>query len=286
MPPSLSLRRGSDAVSPTAHYTGQTWVRSNLSHPELATWQGRVLFDALRPPMALSRAVGGPTLEGLLLARHRIIDAELDRLIEAGTVTQVVEGACGMSPRGWRFSRRYGERLTYIEGDLPEMAERKRSALARMGSLTDCHRVVELDLLRDGGARSLDELVDTLDHNQGLAIVTEGLLTYFDDETVATMWRRFAGALGRFRGGCYLADLRLASSDRGLSERAFNAVLSGFVRGRVYAHFGDEAEAAAALEAAGFERARVYRGDAHPAATVDRLDPGAGVIRVIEGTIG
>jgi O-methyltransferase involved in polyketide biosynthesis len=236
--------------------------------------------------MALSRALGGPTLEGLLLARHRIIDHELDRLIETGTVTQVVEPACGMSPRGWRFGEHYGERLTYIEADLPAMAERKRGALARMGSLTGHHGVVELDVLRDSGARSLDRLVDTLDHNQGLAIVTEGLLTYFDDEQVAAMWRRFAGALARFRAGSYLADLRLASPTRGLSERAFNVVLSGFVRGKVHAHFSDEAEAATALRAAGFSGARVYSGDAHPAATVDQLDPGAGVIRVIAGTIG
>ena len=29
----LSLRGGSDAVSPTAHYTGQVWVRNGLSPP-------------------------------------------------------------------------------------------------------------------------------------------------------------------------------------------------------------------------------------------------------------
>jgi hypothetical protein len=34
------LRRGPDAVSPTAHYTGHVWVRNGLSHPELATWEG------------------------------------------------------------------------------------------------------------------------------------------------------------------------------------------------------------------------------------------------------
>src|SRR3954451_24138119 len=110
MAPGINLRRSSDAVSPTAHYTGHTWVRNDLSHPELATWQGRLFFDAFRAPIALSRALGGPTLEGLLLARHRIIDAELERLIETGEVGQVVEAACGMSPRGWRFAERYGNR--------------------------------------------------------------------------------------------------------------------------------------------------------------------------------
>lgn len=245
-----------------------------------------MLFDALRPTMAVSRALGGPTLEGLLLARHRIIDARLERLIEAGSVTQVVEAACGMSPRGWRFTERYGERLTYVEGDLPAMAERKQRALARMGSLDDRHRVVALDVLRDGGEQSLDGLFDTLDRRRGLALITEGLVTYFDAEEVAEMWRRFARGLRRFPNGWYLADVRLAGSKRNLARQAFDVVLSGFVRGRVYAHFADEADAAAALEAAGFEQVRLFRGDDRRFATTDTRDPGADLIQVIEGTAG
>jgi O-methyltransferase involved in polyketide biosynthesis len=196
MAPHLSLRRGPDAISPTAHYTGHAWVRNKLSHPELATWQGRVLFGALRPPMTLSRLLGGPTLEGALLARHSLIDSLLENAIEVGRVRQVIEPACGMSPRGWGFSERYGERLTYVEGDLPEMAERKRRALARMSSLNDYHRVVDLDVLRQGGPWSLRSLVDTLDRSKGLAIITEGLLAYLDREQVLASLRRFAMALG------------------------------------------------------------------------------------------
>ena len=91
------IPRDSGAISPTAHYTGETWVRNGLSHPELATWQGRVLHGALVAPTVLSKALGGPTLRGLLLARHRIIDATLDALIRDREVSQVIEAACGMS---------------------------------------------------------------------------------------------------------------------------------------------------------------------------------------------
>ena len=286
MAPHLSLRRGPDAISPTAHYTGHAWVRNKLSHPELATWQGQVLFGALQPPMALSRLLGGLTLEGALLARHSLIDRLLERAIEAGKVRQVIEPACGMSPRGWRFSERYGERLTYVEGDLPEMAERKRRALARMGSLNGCHRVVDLDVLRDTGPRSLRSLVDTLDRGEGLAIITEGLLTYLDREQVLASLRRFATALGEFRDGLYLSDLRLAGLNRGPGERAFGVVLSVFVRGRVHTHFVDEGEAIAALKAVGFSQVRLHRGDTQPVEAVDRRDPGAEIIHVIEGTVG
>lgn len=276
---------GSGAVSPTAHYTGETWVRNGLSHPQLATWQGRALHRGLALPLAASKTLGGPTLEGLLLARHRIIDSLLDDLIGGG-VSQVVEVACGMSPRGWRFAEQFGERLTYVEADLPAMAQRKRDALARMGSLTDRHYVVELDVLQEGGPGSLEALVETLDPAEGLVIVTEGLLTYLDDETVDALWARLATALGRFEKGVYLSDLRFARRDRGLPERAFDLILGAFVRGKVHAYRGDEATAEAALRSAGFERARLHRGDEHPAAADVRSDPGAGVVCIVEASCG
>lgn len=244
-----------------------------------------MLHRGLALPLAASRTVGGPTLDGLLLARHRIIDSILDDLIRGG-IGQVVEVACGMSPRGWRFTERFGERLIYVEADLPGMAQRKRDALARMESLTDCHRVVGLDVLQEGGAGSLEALVETLDQTKGLAIVTEGLLSYLDDDTVNALWGRFAAALGRFEKGVYLSDLRFARRDRGLTERTFDVILGAFVRGKVHAYRGDEATAEATLRSAGFEEARLYRGNKHPAAGDARSDPGAAVIRIVEASRG
>lgn len=271
----------SSAISPTAHYTGETWVRNGLSHPRLATWQGRLFYGTLALPNAASRVLGGPTLEGLLLARHRIIDAVLDDLIQGG-VSQVIEAACGMSPRGWRFSERYGERLTYVEADLPAMARRKREALEQMGSLSEHHRVADLDVLRDGGPESLEALVGTMDPAEGLAIITEGLLVYFDDATTEALWARLARALQPFPTGVYLADLRIARPRRGIAERAFEQLLGSFVRGKINPFPGDEAAAEDALHAAGFERVRLHRADEHPAAAEAANDAGAALLSVIE----
>jgi O-methyltransferase involved in polyketide biosynthesis len=275
---------GSGAVSPTAHYTGETWVRNGLSHPELATWQGRALHGALALPLLVSRALGGPTLDGLLLARHRIIDAILEGLIRSGEVSQVIEAACGMSPRGWRFARRHGEELTYIEADLPGMAERKRDAMSRIGSLGEHHRVEEVDVLREGGSGSLESLAAELDPAGGLAVITEGLLTYLDDDTVDRLWDRLDDMLAPFSKGVYLADLRFARPGRSASERGFDLILSAFVRSRVHVYRGDEATALEALRAAGFADAELHRGDSHPAAADARRDPGAGAICIIQAT--
>ncbi|MDQ0378733.1 class I SAM-dependent methyltransferase [Amycolatopsis thermophila] len=246
------MARRSETISPTAHYTGYVWVRSGLSDPAFATGEGRLLHRLLAPAMAVSGAVGGPTLEGFLLARHRLIDELLTEAIERHGITQVVEIAAGLAARGWRFTRRHPD-LTYLEADLPGMAGRKRRILRRASPAGPGHRVVELDVLEDGG---LDRVVAGLDPARGLVIVTEGLVNYFDERTVRAMWSRFARALGRFERGRYLSDLHLATSD--FAVRAFTRALSVFVRGKVHLHFDGEAAAERALKTAGFARAVLH----------------------------
>jgi O-methyltransferase involved in polyketide biosynthesis len=247
-----------ERIGPTAHYTGYVWARNGLSHPELATTEGRIMFDSLQPAMFASRALGGPTLESYLLARHRAIDAVLERAIDDAGVTQVIEVACGLSPRGWRFAERYGERLCYVEADLPEMAARKRAALERMGSLGARHQVRDLDALKDDGPDSLVAITAELDDQQGLAIITEGLLGYLPTDAVEAVWRRFARALSCFPTGRYISDLHLGGAVTP-QVRAFRLVLSAFVRGRVYLHFDDAGQAEATLGSVGFASAEVRR---------------------------
>jgi O-methyltransferase involved in polyketide biosynthesis len=247
-----------DRIGPTAHYTGYVWARNGLSHPELETLEGRILFDSLQPAMIASRLAGGPTLETYLLSRHRAVDALLESAIERGEVSQVIEVACGLSPRGWRFARHYAERIVYIEADLPDMAARKRRALERMGSLGDHHRVREVDALRDDDRPgSLAAITAELDPGRGVAIITEGLLRYLPTDAVHGVWRRFARALSRFPHGRYISDLHLGGTVTP-QGRVFRLLLSAFVRGRVYLHFSDARDAEAALATAGFGSAEVW----------------------------
>jgi O-methyltransferase involved in polyketide biosynthesis len=242
-------------ISPTAHYTGFVWARHGLSHPALVTAEGRALFHLLRPAAAIGGALGAPYIESVLMTRHRLIDLKLSEAIESGRITQVVEIAAGLSPRGWQFSQRYADRLTYIEADLPGMTLRKREALARIGPLAPNHRVVDLDALADDGPESLAALVATLDATQGVAIVTEGLLNYFNEDVVRGIWQRFARALVRFPLGVYWSDLHLSSETRGPGVGTFVKLLSIFVKGRVSLHFTSAEQASAALRESGFTAA-------------------------------
>jgi len=276
------FRRGSESISPTAHYTGYVWFANGMSHPAFATNEGRLLYHALRPANLAARAVGGPSLEGLLIARHRVIDHLLETEIAAGRVGQVLEIAAGLSPRGWRFAQRHGNRLLYVEADLRGMVARKREVLAAAGAGSDHHRVVEIDALADDGPHSLEAVAAALDPGRGLAIVTEGLLAYYDAAIVVEMWRRFASVLAGFTRGVYLAELYLADDNRNPLIHAFKKMLSTFVRGEVHLDFADAGEAQRALVNAGFPDAALHRPSAMAGTVGPIEEAGARHVRVIE----
>jgi O-methyltransferase involved in polyketide biosynthesis len=267
------LTRGDDAISPTAHYTAAVWAGNGLSHPALATTEGRVLRAALWPALTASRLAGGPSLDAMLLARHRLIDRLLEAAVADGRVAQVIEVAAGLSPRGWRFSRDHPD-LTYVEADLPGMAARKRRALERAGAR---HRVADLDAFAADGPDSLAALAETLDHDRGLAIVTEGLLNYFDRDAVLDLWGRIAATLREFPDGLYLSDIVLRDSAGDPVAWLASGALSVFVRGRVHVHYAGRDAAAAALRQSGFSRAAI-----HDPTELGETARGADRVRVIE----
>jgi hypothetical protein len=224
-------------ISPTAHYTGYVWFAYGHSHEAFATRTGRLLYQGLHVPNMMAKRAKLPTLEGMLLARHRLIDLRLSQAIEAGDISQVVEVAAGLSPRGWRFRNRYGDRIRYIEADLPGMLENKRRVLAELGGETPHHHTVEINALVDSGATSIEGVCSTLDPNRGTAIITEGLINYFDKPTMLGIWRRFAVALKRFPKNLYLSDVLLRQGNEGPWVTGFSWLVAAFVRGRVHLHF-------------------------------------------------
>lgn len=247
-------------ISPTAHYTGTIWARHGLSHPALAGALSPALFHLARPAVwATAPLVGGLSLELALLQRHRLLDALLDRAIETRGVRQVVEIAAGLSARGLRVMERHaGRGLVYVEGDLPDMAARKRQAtegLRRPG-----HHVIALNALVDEGPTSLrGATAALLDPGAPTALLTEGLLLYFSREQVEALWDRIGAFLAGFPSGVYLSDL--ISGDILESYPPvdlFFRALSVVARGRVRTHFDGPDEAVARLARAGFREVRAH----------------------------
>lgn len=265
---------GSGRISPTAYYTGHVWVRAGLSDPAVATRRGAMLHAALAPALTAAAPLAGAALDDVLLARHRLIDDVLEEGISRGEIGQIVEIAAGFSGRGVRMARRHPT-LTYIEADLPHMAQAKREMLGRAGLLSVRHRVVDVDVLAPWGPLSLARAVGPcLDPNKGTAVVTEGLLSYFPREAVDVLWSNVVSLLRTGVGGMYVAETYLtAEHDTMASSRAFRRLLGVFVRGRTYLHFATERDVTAALTASGFDTPSV------------RSSPGRALVSVLQGRV-
>lgn len=271
-----------EKISPTAYATGHFWYRHGLSHPALATPEGERLDRRFQLLIKAVRGLSGFSIDTMMLARHRGIDAVLMQAIDEGRVRQVIEIAAGLSARGWRMKQRYGDRLTYIETDLPAMAATKRRLLQDANLLPKGHRVLEVDALTDEGPRSLNAIAATLDPTLGTAVITEGLMNYLDPETAQGVWRRIARALKPFAHGLYLSDLYLKQEHRSAGVLLFGAVLSAFVRGRMHVHFETPAQAIATMQRSGFKTAAVHEPGSLPQLKDLAGQRGAERVRILE----
>lgn len=251
-------RARSERVSPTAYATGHMWVRMGLSHPGLSTRQGRALDRAFGLITGPAKTLSGVSFDALMQARHQGIDALLMQAIDAGEVGQVIEIATGLSGRGLRMCDRYGDKLTYMEADLPHMVAAKRTLLDKAGLRSNQHHLLEIDALTDDGPLSLGSIAANLNPNVGTAVITEGLMNYLDLAAAQGLWQRIATQLQRFPQGLYLADAYLQQASHGLGARVLAQTLSRFVGGHIHIHFNSPAHAMELMRRAGFAASQLY----------------------------
>ena len=279
-------RVSSAHISPSAHYTGYVWYRHQLSDPAFVTPFGRFVHGLLWPISWGARAGFGLDLEALLLQRHLQIDALLRKAIEQDGVCQVVEIACGLSPRGRRFRQRYPQ-VRYLEADLPAMAARKRSLLRESGWLNSNHRVSSVDILAPRGDQCLASLFAELDRRQPVLVITEGLVNYFPLAVVESFWTRLAEELRAFSAGTYLTELYpdLRDHPRYRQLRWGVSLIGLLTRGSYPLHYRDHDQIAAGFLRCGFTQVQVF----DPSADARRLGlPRArqpGLVRVIQAQV-
>ena len=188
----------SSSISFTAHYTAQTWQEHGLSLPELKTGAGEAMYRLMAPAEVAGRVLLGTNLRAMLVERHTTMDRLLGEILDAAPDTQVLEIACGLSARGYRFSKSHPG-LRYVEADLPAMAATKSALLAKVQGLSPEHRVVPIDILATDGDLSLEAvLAQGFDQRRPIAVITEGLMNYFSLE-VATGFCRHSLCLRRRR---------------------------------------------------------------------------------------
>lgn len=247
------------SISFTAHYTGQVWAKNGLSHPQWQTPTGRFLYHALSPFEWVGKHLIGGNIRTFLLQRHLIIDHLLHQALARHPNLQVVEIACGLSPRGARFCEQYPQ-LRYIEADLPAMAKRKNKLLKKVGAYSPRHFALPLDFFRKDelGLRAL--FSQHLDKKAPVLVITEGLINYFELATLAPVWQELAQLLAQFPQGYYLTDNYPLLDDD--PNKAVMETLSGLLglvsRSNVNFHFNNVEAIAPHYQELGFTQVTVH----------------------------
>ncbi|WP_404361828.1 class I SAM-dependent methyltransferase [Marinobacter sp.] len=274
----------SSGISFTALYTGAVWHQNGLSDDSLATSQGRWLYHLMTPFEAASQLIAGGNLRTFLLQRHLIIDHLIERAIKEQGIDQVLEIACGMSPRGLRL-RQHHPTLHVVEADLPDMAARKALRLMATNRLGQHHQVTPIDILAETGEYTLEAVVErVLDPGKPFIVITEGLTSYFPLKVIDGFWQRLGKVMAKQPGSIYLSESYLMPQQpliRG-GLKASASLLGRMTRSQVSFHFEDDEQAREHLENQGFPEVRVH----NPADFYDllpiprsRQDP---FVRVIE----
>jgi O-methyltransferase involved in polyketide biosynthesis len=212
-------------------------------------WVGRTVFG-------LSDLISG------LQQRHLIIDHLLEKAVQENGVRQVVELACGFSPRGYRFMKKHeGIGIRYIEADLPHMAERKKKTLEKAGLISPDHLIVPCNILIDDDELCLKNLAkEYLDPTQPVVVITEGIINYFDPETIKDVWRRIGDIFNAGSGGIYLTDNCPIQKEHKyfIFLSMFFKIMGVLSRGKLFFHFNSDDDAKNTFNTLSFKKTNVY----------------------------
>lgn len=265
------------SISFTAHYTGFVWYQHGLSHRAFATSQGRLFYRLLQPLEVVARRVVGSDVKTTLLQRHHLLDRELIKLIQQYPDIQVLELACGLSPRGWRINRRYPY-IHYIEADLPAMARQKHALLKEVDSLNFRHEVAICNILVEDTPESLESLLQReFDPEKPVVVLTEGLINYFTLEQLNVFWSRLAQALQHFPAGFYLSDIYPQVQQHRFYNwiETANKVLKVSSRSHFSMHFQQPQQAVQFLQDCHFSKVTVFNPDAEKDLSLQKARGGA-----------
>jgi O-methyltransferase involved in polyketide biosynthesis len=239
-------------ISFTAHYTGYIWYQMGISHQALATSKGKSLAYLVHPIESWAEKYVGGSMRTTLKQRHTILDHHLEQLIQENSDLQVLEIACGLSPRGWWFRQHYPS-ITYRELDLPDMAQTKQNALQHIEQ--NAPEVLSMDLFTEAFAQAFE----VFDPKRPLVVISEGLINYFDKSLLKQLIQSIAHYGAAFKEFHYLTDLYPEPVKNKLASIIWNSskLLKLMSRSSFSFHFKNPQEVKDFFKDAGFGQVNV-----------------------------
>lgn len=241
-------------ISFTAHYTGYIWYQMGISNPIFATSKGKFLAKLVHPLETWAERHVGGSMRSTLKQRHRMIDEHLYQLLAQHPKLQVLEIACGLSPRGWNFRQKF-RNLVYRELDLPEMARVKTQALQQLDP--NSPTVLSADIF----SAEFAQVFQQFDPNSPLVVISEGLINYFDQPLLSQLFKAIHQYGQSFPEIHYLSDLYPEPVKNKLAHIIWSSskLLKFMSRSAFSFHFTRPSEAQQFLRHAGFENVHVLQ---------------------------
>ncbi|WP_180077861.1 class I SAM-dependent methyltransferase [Acinetobacter sp. YH12251] len=241
-------------ISFTAHYTGYIWYSMGISHPVFATRKGKFLARLVHPLESWAEKNVGGSMRSTLKQRHAMIDQHLDQFITQHPQLQVLEIACGLSPRGWNFRTKHPE-IDYRELDLPDMAKIKTQALKQI----DPHapEVLTGDIF----TQDFERIFQSFDPERPLVVISEGLINYFDQALLNKLLQGITEYGASFQELHYLTDIYPEPVKNRLARFiwACSKLLKVMSRSAFTFHFQSPAELQQFFSHTGFEEVDVVQ---------------------------
>ena len=241
-------------ISFTAHYTGYIWYQMGISHPVFATAKGKTLAALVHPIESWAEKYVGGSMRTTLKQRHTMLDQHLEDLIQKYPDLQVLEIACGLSPRGWWF-RQHHPSICYRELDFPDMAATKQAALQQIE--TDADDVLSVDLFTEAFASAFT----VFDPHRPLVVISEGLINYFEKPLLQQLIQAIANYGRDFKQLHYLTDLYPEPTQNKLATIIWNSsrLLKWMSRSAFSFHFKTPKEVEHFFHEAGFHQVIVQQ---------------------------
>ena len=167
------MRKSYGKISPTAKYTAYLRTFTDIPYAkEIALESGaKKTFQELAGESKESIVRLAPFSE----ARYKVTD----RILAEHDMTQVLEIAAGLSPRGLAMTR--NPDVVYVVTDLPEMLEVEETITETILTKSNGHRSnLHFQAANALDMESLSKAATAFKFDRPLAIITEGLLPYFN----------------------------------------------------------------------------------------------------------
>ncbi len=223
-----------------------------ISHEALATSKGKSLAYLVHPLESWAEKYVGGSMRTTLKQRHTMLDHDLEKLIQENPDLQVLEIACGLSPRGWWFRQHYPS-ITYRELDLPDMAQTKQNALQQIEK--NAPEILSVDLFTEAFAQAFE----VFDPNRPLVVISEGLINYFDKDLLKQLIQSIVHYCASFKKFHYLTDLYPEPVKNKLASIIWNSskLLKLMSRSSFSFHFKTPLEVKGFFEDAGFSQVSI-----------------------------